>query len=600
MKKLVLLALALVVAVVAAVVVMKRPRGGESAAALAPDEAALFVELPDVHRTRDRWKTTAISEIANEPAVQAFFAKPKSKLPDAGALKKQLDALLACDPHESFLAVTAPGKDDPKVVAGFVFAGEGANADALVAMLKNEAQKTMPAGKADVIKYGDIEIATFAFDKSVLASAIKGTWCFIGNDVDLLKATLDRLDGKTGGKVLRDARSFKDSLARMPRDFEAMIFVQPQTFLARLEPMLNANGNAGSQKQIEELKKIQAFTMTTKIEGAQMHDTIFMLRPDAPKSPALTRGALALTSTDTLIFYDARLQIPKDLDLRRSSALPMASQIGGEWLGWFEKIAKQLAADDGELGVQVDLPAGVMQPGVLVSLQTRDAESAAKLAESIASSPADFGAWKREQLDGGPLYTLKLPGIAALISPVMTVSGKSVLIGLDFDALKKSAERAKTGSGGGLAKSEDFHRAEALVGKPTNAFGYADTRAFFLRIYDTAKPALMLWMMMSPEANKVVDPSKLPPADAIAKHLTPIVCSQAAVENGTLAESVGPVTFGQALIGFVAGATAAGAQMQGQIPHAMPAPRVQHTPAPLVIPPPSPKPAPPASAVPAQ
>lgn len=136
--------------------------------------------------------------------------------------------------------------------------------------------------------------------------------------------------------------------------------------------------------------------------------------------------------------------------------------------------------------------------------------------------------------------------------------------------------------------------------KPTNAFGYADTRAFFLRIYDTAKPALTLWMMMSPEANKVVDASKLPPADAIAKHLTPIVFSQAAVENGTLAESVGPVTFGQALVGFVAAAAAAGAQMQGQIPHAMPAPRVQHTPAPLVVPPPAPKPAPPASAIPAQ
>src|SRR5207244_3566207 len=197
------------------------------------------------------------------------------------------------------------------------------------------------------------------------------------------------------------------------RDFEALIFVQPQPFVAQLEPMLKASGGAGAEQQIAELKKIEAVTMATKIEGEQMHDTMFVLQTDASKRPALARGALALTSTDTLLFYDARLQMPKDFDLKKNPALASAAaEIGGAWFGWLEKLTKELGATGGELGVQLDMPTGVMQPGVVVSIETRDTESATKLADAIAASPSDAGAWKRQDLDGVPLYKLQLTGLA--------------------------------------------------------------------------------------------------------------------------------------------------------------------------------------------
>ncbi len=567
MKKLVFSILIVLLAIVGARMILDRRGPARSiAATLAPGDTALLLHLPDARRTGDRWKNTALAKIANEPAVQAFLKKPREKMTGGGALQKQIEQLLACDPREVFVAVTAPDGAEPKMLAGFLSDGKKSSVDALFDSLKTEARRTSPGGKSERIKHGIAEIETFTGGGSVFAVATQGRWCFAGNDLDLLKAALDRLGGKPNGPVLRDAPEFKSSLDRMPRDYEAMVFLQPKALLARMGPMLPVNG-----KQATDLEKIQALTFATKIEGDRMRDTMFVLRPDLPKQPPLGRGALAMTSTDTLLFFDTRLRAPENPDLKKNPALAVVPEIGGEWLGWFGRLAKELGAAGGELGVQMDLASGAMQPGLLVSMETRDAASAEKLAVALAASPGEAGAWKRGQLDGAPLYTLTLSGIAAMFSPVMVVSGRFVLLGLDQETLKSAMGRAKTNSGGALTRNADFHRAESTVRKPTGAFGYADTRVLFQRIYETAKPALVLWLAMSPEAGKNVDAGKLPPAEAIAKHLGPVVYSQTAVENGTLSETVGPVTFGQVLLGMLGGGAAAALPfMQDQIQQMVP------------------------------
>jgi hypothetical protein len=53
-----------------------------------------------------------------------------------------------------------------------------------------------------------------------------------------------------------------------------------------------------------------------------------------------------------------------------------------------------------------------------------------------------------------------------------------------------------------------------------------------------------------PNLSKNVDMAKLPPAQAIAKHLSPIVMSQRYEGDGYVTESVGPVTFREATLGL--------------------------------------------------
>jgi hypothetical protein len=45
-----------------------------------------------------------------------------------------------------------------------------------------------------------------------------------------------------------------------------------------------------------------------------------------------------------------------------------------------------------------------------------------------------------------------------------------------------------------------------------------------------------------------VDPTKLPPAEVITKHLSPIVSSQRYNRDGYVAESIGPITLDQSAV----------------------------------------------------
>ena len=58
---------------------------------------------------------------------------------------------------------------------------------------------------------------------------------------------------------------------------------------------------------------------------------------------------------------------------------------------------------------------------------------------------------------------------------------------------------------------------------------------------------------LSPTLGRNIEAARLPPPEAIAKHLSPIVMSQRYEDDGYVTRSVGPVTFREATIGLVGG-----------------------------------------------
>src|SRR5438067_13938794 len=62
-----------------------------------------------------------------------------------------------------------------------------------------------------------------------------------------------------------------------------------------------------------------------------------------------------------------------------------------------------------------------------------------------------------------------------------------------------------------------------------------------------------------PAVSDTVDLGKLPPADVITKHLSPIVMSQSYRGDGYVAESVGPVPLYQTVIGGITASVMAAA-----------------------------------------
>src|SRR5450432_4540667 len=123
MKK---LAALLVVVLVAAGIIhyFKQTVARANTAELVPADTVLFFQLPDIGETRSRWKKTALYQIAHEPEMQAFLARPKSKLPQADSVRSNVDRALNLDPQEAFVALTSATESTPKLVAGISFHGK--------------------------------------------------------------------------------------------------------------------------------------------------------------------------------------------------------------------------------------------------------------------------------------------------------------------------------------------------------------------------------------------------------------------------------------------------------------------------------------------
>ena len=138
-----------------------------------------------------------------------------------------------------------------------------------------------------------------------------------------------------------------------------------------------------------------------------------------------------------------------------------------------------------------------------------------------------------------------------------------------------------------LQKTAAFKEAEARVGAAETAFNYIDTRLIFERTDAALRPLLLMSATFYPALGKKIDVSKIPPAEVIAKHLSPIVMSQRYIGDGYVTESVGPVTFTEATLGlgtaFAAGYIYYAHGFAGLIPPAAPTVTPAATPSPTPL-----------------
>ena len=563
MKKTIFIFLAVVLAItLLALIYLKRPvvLGDSRAAEFLPGDTVALFQVTDLQRSRARWKETALYKIAHEPEVIAFLEKPKSKIPQNSATQDKLDKVRNLEVKEAFVGITAITDKIPKFVAGFDYKGKKADAEALIADLKKELKSQFPAGKSDIVKYADVEIETFQTDDVLIATCFKHHWFFASDDLDTLKATMDRLDGKGDAKAsLRENAEFKAAVAKLPDGADAICFVQPKTIADRFGALLAISNPSFDAKQLDELKKIRAVSAGMKFDGEKIRDAVYILKPGGIKQSSLARNSLAFTSPETLFFFATALNLsgaPKlpNPALDATGILTALSAIQGVMEQQGLTYADFAASFGPELGAVVDWPSGAMQPSLLLSLDVRDGAKAQKFTDVLASGQAGFAAWAKQDIDGAHYYSMPQTSLGIVpIAPVLALNDKALVFGLGLEPVQKAVQDARGGANR-LDKKGDFKTAAGTVSNPTGAFGYIDSKALFEKVYGVASNTLKMMAMFNPHANDYADLSKLPSTEAISKHLSPIVYSQSTDENGTLMESSGPVTFNQTIFGLGAGA----------------------------------------------
>ncbi len=541
-------------------------------AALLPRGTVALVHVPDFESTRDEWHRSDIYQLYTEPSVQDFLRKPLSLVPSANSVSQTAHDVQQLDPKDAFCAVTSVENDQPKIVAGFRFRGSEEEAEKVIGGWRQKLLGTSNAAAApETMDYQQHKIQIYRVASISVCSVYAGHWFFASNDVDELKGMVDRADGRATDRatLLTADDNFREAMAHMPASYALCFFVQPKTLAQKLNALLLSAGQTLKPDQADLLAQIRSICSTTRFDGGKMHDVLFVGMPEQTSNAELTRNSVALASTDTFVYAASLLDISKKFALVDPS--PSAGFLGER----LQKIGQGLAAAGitaeewktvfgAEVGAVADWRPDSHWPATLIAFPIKDFTKAKKIASVLARILDDDGAWVETDKNG--IHYIATPYMAGFIAlrPTLAVSERFMVAGLDTASVEAALERAGSSSSN-LSSSVGYKRAAQALPDPTNMFTYIDLGLLYTRLDATLRPMLLMSAAFMPSMNDYVDVSKLPPAEIIARHLTPIVSSKRYHDHGYIAESVGPITLSQTGLGavLIAGAGAYGYQQTG-------------------------------------
>jgi len=520
-------------------------------ATLLPKDTVALVHLPDLNRMRDQWHSSDIYKLYQEPAMQDFLRKPMAQIPKRDTTAETLRDVEQLEIKDGFAALTSIENNNPVLLAGFRFGAKRSNAETIIG--KWLGQISAPPANRQKIQYEQHEIEVVGEGTSLLATVYDRDWFFAANNVDQLKVLLDRTDGRLKESPLEQDENFRAAMAHLPANYAACFYVQPKGFADKLATLRGQTKSNQSQTMVEQIRGVSG---ALRFDGGKLRDTLFVAMPKQEQGSELTRSAAALGTGDTVLYLVTLLNVEK-LAALNQDATPVAS--------WLQKvfntasrsgitIADWKEAFNLELGALADWPQNTHWPSAVATLPVKDRTRASKLVNALTFAIDEDGAWTKTNKDGTDYFTLQNPGKLLAITPTLALSDKLLVAGVDPASVESAIDRSKAGSSG-LDQSKTYKSAIQAVPEPGNFFAYVDLPVLYQRLDASLRPMLLMAAMFMPAVSRDVDLTKLPEAEVVAKHLSPIVSSQRYDRDGYVTESVGPITLGQLVLGVAIPAT---------------------------------------------
>ena len=528
--------------------------GAAPVMALLPRTTVLVFYMPDFNATRDRWRQSDIYRLYQEPAIQDFLRKPLSRLPERNAKSECLDQIKRLAPKDAFFALTRADQTSWTFVGGFQLRGNQRDAENII---DNWRGKLSGRSRA-TIEYERHKIDKIASESFTFFSTYSGHWFFAANDLDELKALLDRAEGRNRDreKMLQTSEAYHTAIAHMPANYDALVYFQPRTFAQQLQKLRAALGSTiapGQQTIIEQMRSVCG---TTRFENGKIHDAIFVGISKLDNAPPVSRSSLPLGSNETFFYLATLLNIGEKLD-----TLSQAPGLSDRLQKLFQTFPdNRITADDwkaafgAELSVLSDWHENARWPLAVLSLPVLDAAKAQKIVD-VAMRADEDSTWARTEKDGVRYFSMQSPATLIPVTPAIALSDRLLIAGLDSGSVEEVVKRSRS-STSGLAGSETYKSVAYVVPAPTNFFAYVDTVLLYNRLDAALRPILLMAEAFAPHSSDFVDLGKIPDPKVITKHLGPIVSSQRYDRDGYVAESVGPITLNDAAVGLAALAVA--------------------------------------------
>jgi hypothetical protein len=563
---------------------------GASVSALLPRETIFLVHAPDLNRTREEWHHSDIYLLYRESAVQDFLRKPLAKIPKGDTASETLREIEQLDAKNTFFALTSIDNNSPKLVGGFRFRGSPKDAEQVIGKWRSHFLEKNPGAKPEKLQYQRHEIELIAATPFALATAYDRPWFFAATDLMELKTLLDHADrrAKNPKDTLDTDEAYHAAISRRPSNYAVFFYLQPKTFAERLAALRAAiQSPAANQRTM--LEQVRSISGVTRFENGKIDDLLFLGMPKLEQDVALTRSSLTLGTKETFLYLSMLLNLGEKIE-----TLNQVAGLGGIVQKILQSFFNRgITADDWkaafgvELGSLAEWPSSAHWPSLLLTLPVVDSAKAGKVVEAVTRADED-AIWTQTEKDGVRYFSMQSPGNLIAITPTIALSNRILIAGFNSVSVEEAVKRSG-GAASELANSPIYKGAERLLPTPTNFFAYIDTALLYSRLDAALRPMLLMAAAFMPAMTKSVDLGKLPSPEVITKHLSPIVSSQRYDRDGYVAESIGPVTLDQSVIGLAIlsgiGATTrqkagAGFTGWGSSPTASPQPTLTPSPTP--------------------
>src|SRR5436190_10857845 len=520
-------------------------------ASLLPRETLALVHLPDFNRSRSDWHRTDLYQLWMEPAVQDFLAKPRENVPTHGRIGQTADEISTLEMKDAFFAVLSIEASAWKWDGGFRCTGDTEKAAKLVEEWRARILAGEPDLKHETTDYQGRKIHNDSAGMIQIWTVWAGPWFFFANDFENLKALLDRADGrvKDAGSALSADETFLATSKHMSASYAALVFGRIAPLTQKLAPPEESDG----ADKLSILRQIRSFGATMAFDGGRIRETVFVGMPKTAELGILTRASLPIASKDTF-FYAASL-----VDLRNEME-PGWQTPGLGWLGGLRTVSDSLSSNGvtpeewksafgSEVGLIGNWAMNSQWPSVVAAMPVQDSAKANRIVTIVTESKTGDVRWRHREKEGAHYYSSDSGLPLFSFSPTIGLSDRMLVIGPDSGSVEAAI---KHGAGASeLAATRNFQNAERAVPTAQQALVYLDPALLYARFDASLRPLLAMGAAFLPSLSDTVDVGKLPPADVVARHLSPTVMSQSYRGDGYVAESLGSLPFYQTIIGAV-------------------------------------------------
>ncbi|MGE5208599.1 MAG: hypothetical protein ACM3KL_04625 [Alphaproteobacteria bacterium] len=518
-------------------------------ATLLPQETIFVAHVPDFNQAMDEWRHCDIYQLYREPAVQDFLHKPLGKVPKSDAASQTLGEIEQLAPKNAFIALTSIENNNPKLVGGFRFRGNKEEAQRIIEKWRSALWGQNSTIETEKVQYQRHEIEVAKAGTFSVATAYDPPWFFAATDVPELQRLLDRADrrGSNSENTLNNDPAYRAAISHRPSNYAAFFYLQPKTFSQRLAALRAAVGSTPAPGDGTLLEKMRSVAGSMRFEDGKIHDVLFLGMPKLEQDTTLTRSSVSLGSKETFFYLAMLLNLGDKMDTLNQAAAFAGTKVFQALSDSGITAADWKAAFGTELGSLADWPSGDHWPALLVTVPVTDAAKAGNIVEAILHAD-DEASWSKTEKDGVRYFSKQSAESFVAITPTIGLSDRILIAGLNPVSVEETIKRSASNSSE-FAESKAYKSAAHLLPAPTNFFAYVDTALLYSRLDASLRPMLLMAGAFIPAVADSIDPGKLPAAEVITKHLSPIVTSQRYDGDGYIAESIGPITLDQLGLG---------------------------------------------------